>query len=152
MKAIGDALQSIAVTIWIGGLWAIGFIVAPMLFARLGDRALAGLTAGRLFTLIAYIGIACAAYLIVHRLARFGAGCLKQGFFWVTMLMLVLVLAGEFGVQPIMEGLRARALPKEVMESVFRDRFLTWHGIASVLYVIQSALGLALVVLHGKGR
>jgi hypothetical protein len=38
------------------------------------------------------------------------------------------------------------------MESVFRDRFMTWHGVASVLYVIQCLFGLALVVLHGKGR
>jgi hypothetical protein len=35
---------------------------------------------------------------------------------------------------------------------VFRDRFMTWHGVASVLYVIQSLLGLFLVVLHGRGR
>ena len=78
--------------------------------------------------------------------------CLKQGFFWVTLAMLVLVLAGEFGVQTVMESLRAQALPKEVMESVLRDRFMTWHGVSSVLYVIQSLLGLVLVVLHGKGR
>ncbi len=62
------------------------------------------------------------------------------------------MLAGEFGVQTVMESLRAQALPKEVMESVLRDRFMTWHGVASVLYVIQSLLGLVLVVLHGKGR
>ncbi len=152
MKAVAEALQSIAVTLWVGGLWAIGFIVAPLLFARVPDRALAGLVAGKLFTLIAFIGIACALYLILFRLARFGAGCLKQGFFWVTLLMLVLVAAGEFGVQPVMENLKAQALPKQVMESVLRDRFMTWHGIASVLYVIQSLLGVVLVVLHGKGR
>jgi MFS family permease len=152
MRSITDALQSIAVTLWVGGMWAIGFIVAPMLFSRLGDRALAGLMAGKLFSVVAWTGIACAAYLIVYRLARHGAGCLRQGFFWTVALMLLLVLAGQFGVQPVMEALKAQALPKEVMESVLRDRFMTWHGVASVLYLIQSVLGLALVVLHGKGR
>lgn len=152
MKSIADALQSIAVTLWVGGMWVVGFIVAPTLFARLGDRALAGLMAGKLFDVIAWIGIACAAYLIVFRVVRSGGSCLKQGFCWITLCMLVLVLAGQFGVQPVMEGLRAQALPKEVMESVLRDRFMTWHGVASVLYVIQSLLGLVLVVLHGKGR
>lgn len=152
MRATTEALQAIAITLWIGGMWAIGFIVAPALFARLGDRVLAGALAGRLFTLIAWIGIACAAYLLVFRSARFGAACFKQGFFWVTLLMLVLVLAGEFGVHPVVENLRIHALPQQVMESVLRDRFMTWHGVASALYVLQSVLGIALVVLYGKGR
>jgi MFS family permease len=141
-----------AITLWIGGMWAIGFIVAPVLFAQLGDRVLAGALAGKLFTLIAWIGIACAVYLLVFRIARFGATCFKQGFVWVTLLMLVLVLAGEFGVHPVVENLRIHALPQQVMESVLRDRFMTWHGVASALYVLQSLLGVALVVLHGKGR
>ncbi len=152
MRALADALQSITVTLWVGGMWVVGFVVAPLLFARLGDRALAGLMAGKLFSIIAWIGIACAAYLIVYRIARFRAGCLRQGFFWMALLTLAFVLAGQFGVQPVMEALRAQALPKEVMESVLRDRFMTWHGVASVLYIFQSLLGLALVVLLGKGR
>ncbi len=152
MKAISDALQSVAVTLWVGGMWAVGFVVAPLLFSRLPERVLAGLVAGKLFSIIAWIGIACAVYLLIFRIARSGAACLKQGFFWVTLVMLALVLAGEFGVQTVMESLRAQALPKEIMESVLRDRFTTWHGVASVLYVIQSLLGLVLVILHGKGR
>jgi len=60
MRAIADALQAMAITLWIGGMWAIGFIVAPVLFARLGDRMLAGALAGKLFTLIGWIGIGCA--------------------------------------------------------------------------------------------
>lgn len=152
MKSIADALQSVAVTLWVGAMWAIGFIVAPLLFSRLPDRALAGLLAGKLFAIVAWIGIGCAVYLLAYRAARSGPASLKQGFFWVTFAMLVLVAAGAFGVQAIMEGLRAQALPKEVMESVLRDRFMTWHGVASALYVIQSLLGLALVVLHGRGK
>jgi len=152
MKAIAEALQSVCVTLWVGGMWAIGFIVAPLLFARLPDRALAGLIAGKLFTFIALIGIASAFYLIVFRLARYGAASLRQGFFWATVAMLALVIAGEFGVQPVMDSLRAQALPKQVMESVLRDRFMTWHGVASGLYVVQSLLGLVLVVLRGKGK
>lgn len=145
-------MQSIAVTLWVGGMWVIGFIVTPLLFSRLADRVLAGLVAGKLFSIIAWTGIACAIFLLIFRMVRSGAACLKQGFFWLTLAMLVLVLAGEFGVQTVMDSLRAQALPKEIMESVLRDRFTTWHGVASVLYVIQSLLGLVLVVLHGRGK
>jgi hypothetical protein len=60
----------------------------------------------------------------------------------------MLTVAGQFGVQPIMAGLKQQALPREVMESMFRDRFATWHGVASVLYLIESVLGVVLVWLQ----
>ncbi len=151
MKALTEGVYALAITLWIGGIWAIGYIVAPTLFWTLGDRALAGSIAGRLFTLMAYIGIGCAAYLLLFRLARFGGRCFRQGIFWIVLVMLGLTLAGEFGVQSILAGLKHQALPAEVMASVFRDRFATWHGVASVLYLIQSVLGLALVWLQGRG-
>jgi hypothetical protein len=150
MKVLTEAVYAVALTLWTGGQWAIGYIVAPALFYTLEDRAQAGALAGRLFTLIAYVGIACASYLLLFRLARFGGAGLKHGVFWVVLIMLLLVIAGEFGVQPILAGLKDQALPKGVMESVFRDRFAAWHGVASVLYLIQSALGVLLVWMHAR--
>jgi hypothetical protein len=152
MGRFAEALQSIAATLWVGAMWGIGYIVAPVLFSRLGDRALAGLIAGKLFSLIAWVGIACAIYLLLFRMVRYGGGVFKQGVFWIVLLMLALVCAGEFGVQPIMAALKEEALPKQVMESVLRDRFAAWHGVSSVLYIIQSLLGAALVVLLGRSK
>ena len=152
MTALTEAIYAIALTLWIGGLWAIGYIVAPTLFYSLPDRALAGMLAGKLFTLMAYVGIGCATYLLLFRLVRFGGACFRHGVFWIVLAMLVLTLAGEFGVQPILAGLKDQALPTGVMESVFRDRFVAWHGIASVLYLILSVLGVALVWLHARTR
>lgn len=152
MTALTEAIYAIALTLWIGGLWAIGYIVAPTLFYSLPDRTLAGMLAGKLFTLMAYVGIGCATYLLLFRLVRFGGACFRHGVFWIVLAMLVLTLAGEFGVQPILAGLKDQALPTGVMESVFRDRFVAWHGIASVLYLILSVLGVALVWLHARTR
>src|SRR5882757_600510 len=122
MRYLTEGIYSLALTLWIGGLWAIGYIVAPTLFYTLTDRALAGMLAGKLFTLIAYVGIGCAVYLLLFRLVRFGGACFKHGIFWIVLGMLVMTLAGEFGVQPILAGLKDQALPEGVMESVFRDR------------------------------
>src|SRR3954462_15563126 len=102
MKTISEALYAVALTLWIGGMWAIGYMVAPTLFHSMADRALAGALAGKLFTLIAYVGIGCALYLLIFRLARFGGGALKQAVFWIVIVMLLLTLAGEFGVQPLL--------------------------------------------------
>jgi hypothetical protein len=150
MKSLAAAVYAIALTLWIGGLWVIGCIVAPSLFHALADRALAGALAGRLFSLIAYIGVVCASYLLLFRVLRFGGSCFKQPIFWIVLTMLLITLAGEFWVQPILAGLKGQALPREVMESVFRDRFAAWHGVASVLYLIQCVLGLLLVWLQGR--
>ena len=152
MGRFAEALQSIAATLWVGAMWGIGYIVAPLLFSRLGDRALAGLIAGKLFSLIAWVGIGCAIYLLLFRMLRSGTGVFWQGVFWIALLMLALVCAGEFGIQPIMAALKEEALPKQVMESVLRDRFAAWHGVSSVLYIIQSLLGAALVVLLGRSK
>jgi hypothetical protein len=87
------------------------------------------------------VGIVCAIWLLLFRLVRFGGGALKQAVFWIVLLMLLLTLAGHFGIQPIMAQLKEAALPKDVMQSLFRDRFSTWHGVSSVVYLIQSCLG-----------
>jgi len=151
MRSFTDSLYQIAVTLWVGGLWAIGFIAAPVLFAYLEDRTLAGALAGRAFSVVAWVGIACAAYLIVFLLARRGWRAVKSSVFWIVLFMLGMTVAGHFGIQPILAELKAQALPREVMESVVRSRFATWHGVASGLYLAQSLLGVALVVIQGRG-
>jgi hypothetical protein len=144
VRNFSDRLALIVVTLWVGGLWAAGYLV-PVLFQSLESRQLAGMLAGQMFTILAYVGMGSALYLLIHRLVRFGTTALKQWFFWVVLLMLFLTLAGQFGIQPILGGLKAQALPVDVMQSIFADRFKTWHGVASIAYLIESLLGLVLV-------
>ena len=66
--------------------------------------------------------------------------------------MLVLTAASHFGIAPIMQGLKDQAMPLAVMQSVFADRFARWHGVSSIVYLIQSALGLLLVWRAGLAR
>lgn len=152
MRRLAESLYSIAIALWVGGLWAIGYIVTPVLFARLGDRNLAAEIAGQLFGVIAWLGIACAAWLLLFIAVRRRRAALKSVVFWLVLAMLLLTLAGYFGIQPILAQLKAEAWPHGVMEGATRSRFATWHGISSGLYLLQSLLGGALVVLQGRGR
>lgn len=154
MKSLAAALYSIAVTAWVGSLLAIGFIAAPLLFARIADRAVAGALAGDMFIFAAWVGLASGSYLTLYLLLVKGWRAFQSGVFWIVLLMLALAAAGHFGVQPILAQLKADALPRQVMESALRDRFATWHGVSSALYLVQTLLGIALVVLQerGKGR
>ena len=151
MRKLSEALWFIAITLWVGGLWAIGYIVAPVLFSSLGDRQLAGMLAGKLFALIGWIGLGSAAYLLLFLLVRQGGQVFKGAVFWLVLSMVLLVAASQFGIQPLMAQLKADALPREVMASVLRDRFAAWHGISSIIYLVQSLLGLWLVVWANRG-
>ncbi|NJD35286.1 MAG: DUF4149 domain-containing protein [Betaproteobacteria bacterium] len=154
MKGLASALYSLAVTLWVGGLLAIGYLAAPVLFSQLADRSVAGTVAGAMFSVIAWVGLGCGAYLILYLMFGKGWRAFQSGVFWIVLPMLALTVAGHFGVQPILAQLKADALPRQVMESALRDRFSTWHGVSSALYLVQSLLGIALVILQerGKGR
>ncbi|MGV0950050.1 MAG: DUF4149 domain-containing protein [Azonexus sp.] len=151
MRKLSEALWFIAITLWVGGLWAIGYIVAPVLFSSLGDRQLAGMVAGKLFALIGWIGLGSAAYLLLFLVIRCGGQTFRGAVFWLVLLMALLAAASQFGIQPLMAQLKADALPREVMASVLRDRFAAWHGVSSILYLVQSLLGLWLVVWANRG-
>lgn len=151
MQRLASSLYVLTVTLWAGTLWTVGFMVAPTLFSALSDRVLAGELAGRLFALTGWVGMGCAAYLLLYRVAREGWRAGRSGGFWLVVVMLACVLASHFGIQPLMAGLKAQAWPREVMQSALRDRFSTWHGISSVVYLIQSALALILVLLPRPG-
>ncbi|MDP3439324.1 MAG: DUF4149 domain-containing protein, partial [Azonexus sp.] len=82
---------------------------------------------------------------------RLGSRFFRGAGFWLILVMVLLTVVSQFGIQPIMVELKADALPREVMESLLRDRFATWHGISSILYLAQSLLGLWLLVWVNRG-
>jgi hypothetical protein len=138
-------LSLIFITLWVGALWTTG-MSAYVLFDSLQDKQLAGMLAGKLFNVVSYIGLGSAFYLLIQRLLQYGTAALKQAFFWAVLMMLLLVLAGHFGIQPILESLKSQALPADVMQSVFADRFRNWHGVASVAYLLECLLALVVVL------
>jgi hypothetical protein len=134
------AAERILLTLWVGALWTAGFIVAPLLFSELGDRALAGSLAGSLFTVTSYLGLLCGSALLVLN------GVAFRPLTWravVIACMLVLVVIGQFVVTPMVVELRAAGLTETV-------RFARLHGIASVLFILTSVLGLVLVAVGGR--
>lgn len=145
MRNFADGLAATLLVLWVGGLWAIGYIAAPTLFAELSDRQLAGNLAGALFSWIAIVGMVAGGYLLVYRVGKHGFQALKQAYFWIVLVMLLLTLGQYFGIQPVMQALKDQAMPQAVMESAFRSRFAAWHGVSSIVYLIESVLGVVLV-------
>lgn len=133
-----SAGERILLTLWVGGLWAVGYMVAPALFATLGDRALAGTLAGVMFQIIAYVGLVCGALLLVFNQLR-SVGRRGNWRALVLLAMLLSVLAGEFLLGPEIAGLRDQGLSDSA-------QFARLHGIAASVYLLTSMLGLALVI------
>lgn len=144
---VSDAVQAVAVALWVGTTWSVGLMVAPALFRMIDDRTLAGDIAGYLFAVTAFVGLACGAIVLAARLLRHRGGALRQPAFWVVISMVVLVCVGHFGIRPVLAGLREQIYPQEVMRSALADSFAMWHAAAGILYIVQSALGLVLVTL-----
>lgn len=140
-----EKFSLIIITLWVGALWTTG-AAAYVLFNTLQDSQLAGQLAGKFFNYVSYLGLFSGLYLLIHRLFRYGTLALKQGYFWAVLVMLLLVLAGHFGIQPLMAQLKANAFPGDVMQSVFASRFKTWHGVASIAYMAQCLLGFVVVL------
>lgn len=152
MKYFWGGLANILLVMWVGSLLTLGAIAAPVLFSWLDDKQLAGMLAGKMFVVGAWVGMVAGAFLLLHRLVRDGRTAFKSLFFWLVLLMLLLTLAGHFGIQPILQNLKDQALPLAVMQSVFADRFSEWHGISRILWIIQSLLGVVLVWRSGLAR
>lgn len=146
MSRLSEHFLLVLVTLWVGAVWSIGYIVAPTLFGVLGDRTLAGNVAGRLFAIVGWIGIGASTYVLGFLFVRLGWRAFRSGIFWLVLAMLLTTLASQLGIQPLMAQMKADAWPREVMDTVMRGRFATWHGISSVLYLVQSVLGLLLIL------
>lgn len=146
-QVLWAALESLLVTLWVGSLWAVGFIAAPILFNVLDDRALAGTLAGQMFTAVAWLGIVAGpAFLLGNLVVE------KAPVRWRVLVvsgMLVLVMIGHFVLQPMIAELRAAGIPEGSSAAVEFGRL---HGIASILYVLTSLLGLVLVLFSPLAR
>lgn len=146
MKNLSHQVASLLITAWVGSIWSIGYLAVPVLFYAQPDRQLAGMLAGQMFSLTAYLGMLCGTYLLLHRVSISGRSAFRNPLFRVVAMMLLISLVFQFGFQPVMNGLKQQALPLDVMHSAFADRFKMLHGISSITYLIQSLLGIFLII------
>src|SRR5512135_1865025 len=114
MKKLADDTALLAVSAWVGGLWGIGYLAAPVLFQTLPDKMLAGMLAGKMFSLIAWVGIACGIYLLLYYLSTCGKAAFGQIAFRVAAVMLLLAIGIRFGIQPVMEDLKLQVFPADI--------------------------------------
>lgn len=141
-------IQRILLTLWVGGIWVTGYIVAPSLFQQLDDRQLAGQLAGEIFHIMGWLGLVCGIVLIiVHRLL--------DGQRWrmlVLLLMVVLVAISQFVLAPEIASLRDSVRGALDPSSDVYRHFAMFHALASGLFLLVSLLGLLLVAARAPAE
>ncbi len=140
-------LRQLIVTLWAGSLWTIAYLVAPILFATLPDKVLAGTIAGKLFQAEAWLSVACAIFMIflIKRSVSDNNPKKRRQLLWIVGGMLACTVVGYFALQPFMAALRETAGIGGVMNSEAKMQFGILHGVSSTIYLVQSLLGALLV-------
>jgi hypothetical protein len=115
--------------LWAGSLWSLAAWVAPTLFHAQGDRHLAGMLAGKLFSIETYAALGVAVLALVLP----GRGKFVWGY-----LAAALLSVNEWVLKRVM----AQALHQGAVAGL---TFGVWHGVSAVLYLLACAAVLRLV-------
>jgi hypothetical protein len=119
----------VLLVLWAGSLWSLALGVTPILFSAQSDRHLAGLLAGRMFSLETYLGVGVA----VLALLLPGRGRFVWGY-----LAAAILAVNEWALRPVMVAARVHG-------SAAGLTFGAWHGVSAVLYVIACLAVLVLI-------
>jgi hypothetical protein len=133
---------------WVGSILAVGYLVAPTIFTTLTDRQVAGMVAGSVFKAEAYLSIIiCIALMVLANLLVTRGLNQYRTIRLLLLAMLICSAAASFVLIPWLDSLRDQALLEgmPVRLSPSADLFRKLHGASSVLFLIQSALGIYLV-------
>jgi hypothetical protein len=150
LAAIFQVIERVLLTLWIGGLWVTGLVVAPVLFSSY-ERMVAGEIAGRLFAAVSLLGMACGALLLVFAVTRARQRVWRDWRAVTLVLMLVITVIGDFGLAARMRELKELMVVPPVAPAVVTE-FGRLHGIASLLFLANSVLGLVLVIFGLRPR
>jgi hypothetical protein len=124
MTFVKDRIALMLAALWWGSLTTVGFLVVPMLFARLGNPTIAGNFAGQLFAAQSWIAIGCGLVLIIYFRSKGDEGFSKPvlaGLFLVLVALLMALLQ-QYAVSP---------------RILARDNLRLWHSVGSAMYLVQ---------------
>jgi hypothetical protein len=114
--------------LWAGSLWSVSWVTWTLFHAQ-GDRHLAGVLAGPLFTIEAYLGLSAAALALVLP----GRGRFVWGYVAAALLVV-----NEWALRPVMAAARAHGTAGGLT-------FGAWHGVSAGLYLFACLAALVLI-------
>lgn len=119
-----DRFALMLAAFWWGSLTTIGFLVVPMLFAKLGNPSVAGNFAGQLFEAQSWVAIGCGLILLIHFRSKADDRMSGPAMTAIMLILAALLLAllQQYAVAP-------RILARENLK--------LWHTVGSGMYLVQ---------------
>jgi hypothetical protein len=121
---VKDRFALLITAFWWGSLTTIGFLVVPMLFARLGNPSVAGNFAGQLFAAQTWIALGSGIALLTYfrsKMAESLDGPARAAIYLIVPALL-LALLQEYAVAP---------------HILAREHLKLWHTVGSGMYLGQ---------------
>lgn len=147
---VADAIERALIALWVGGMWIGGYVVAPLLFNLLENRQLAGTVGGAMFSAIDRVGLVCGLALVGLALWRAGHRWLRQWRTWMLGAMRALIVVDEFVLLPLIQDLHAPGTNAAPPQAGGHTRFIVLHFLARTVFIINSVLGLGLVIFGAQ--
>ncbi|MDP8983740.1 MAG: DUF4149 domain-containing protein [Pseudomonadota bacterium] len=122
--------------LWAGSLWSLSWVTSVLFYAQ-DDRHLAGLLAGQLFSIEAYVGVAVAALAFLLTKVPGRTEPLPRPFVG-GYVAAALLAANEWALRPVMAMARARGTMAGLS-------FGAWHGVSTVIYGLACIAVLRLI-------
>lgn len=119
-----DRVALLLAALWWGSLTTIGFLVVPMLFARLGNPHAAGDFAGQLFAAQTWVALGCGLALLTYFRSKMAEDSVRAPRAAITLIVsaLLLALLQQYAVAP---------------HILARDHLAFWHAVGSSMYLGQ---------------
>jgi len=150
MACVRGAAVRLMLALMFGLLVVSGYVVAPVLFAKVGSSHEAGRLAGEIFHVVnngvIFIAIAVAAFWFrMKSVTKFNWG--------VLLVLASLVAINEYGVSPIIHELKLAIGPIDQLADgdPHRAEFGMWHGVSAVIHLLSSIVA-ALLLLMGAHK
>jgi 4-amino-4-deoxy-L-arabinose transferase-like glycosyltransferase len=138
--------ERLLLTLWVGALWAIGYLAVPLAFVTF-DQTTAGNYAGVLFQAVNMLGQLSGAVLILTKLYQHRGKVMQYWRFWLLLAMVLITLLFSFYLHPEMADIKQQGWQTN---AELKARFDLLHSLSESAYLMLSLLGLILVLSSDK--
>ena len=150
MSTVLRVVEFLSLSIWLGSVVFLSFVVAPASFSALGSRDQAGALVGLVLGRMHFLGIVAGLLFLTARMLRAKTfGSLVAPAALADVLMVLLTFASQMGVSPRMTRLKAEmgSVERTPAENPLRIKFDKLHRISVGLETFVLLSGITALVL-----
>lgn len=137
-------LTALLMAVWLG-LHLAGYVISYALFAALPPMQ-AGMLAGKMFTVVAYVGLVTWFLVFVTAKSATSRSMSRSQVPRWSFFLLLLLAANQFLITPVIEVLRSDRNGTNWLHSLLGGGFGIWHGTSYLVYMAGGVIGLFLCV------